>query len=182
MLKVIAVGDGGILSMTSIRSRDGRRLEPVGPVRNGRLWQASQLECETLFETSCKVVQGKGSTTERAGYVLFEAFQNLVVNELAGEILKVAVPGSRCIRRIVTGAMSIAVIPSLGKGVYTHVVIGDTMAEEEVESIKRLEKDMGYKLADGSVVFHDRVAEPHPHMRGTSEFVQVEFYSEGVSA
>lgn len=179
---MIAVGDGEIVSMTRIRNRAGKWCDPGRPVKSGGVWQASQLECETLFETSCRVVQGKGSATERAGYVLFEAFQNLVVNELAGEILKVAVPGSKCIRRIVTGAMSIAVIPSLGNGVYTHVVIGDTMAEEEVESIKRLEKDMGYKLADGSVVFHDRVAEPHPHMRGTSEFVQVEFYSEGVSA
>ncbi|MEV8022513.1 hypothetical protein AB0O76_40720 [Streptomyces sp. NPDC086554] len=130
---------------------------------------------------SCKVIQGTGTAAERAGNVLFEAFKDLVVSELASEILKVAVPGSKCVRRIVTGAMSIAVIPSKGSGVYTHIVIGDTMSEEEVECIKDLEKEMGYKLTEGMVVFHDRVGEPHPQMEGSSEFVQVEVYSGGVS-
>ncbi|MEU1071540.1 MULTISPECIES: hypothetical protein [unclassified Streptomyces] len=114
--------------------------------------------------------------------MLFEAFKDLVVNERASEILKAAVPGSKCIRRVVTGAMSIAVIPSEGKGFYTHIVIGNTMAEEEVESLKDLEKEMGYELADGSIVFHDWIEEPHPHMDGSTGFVQVEIYSEGVTA
>ncbi|GGX08280.1 hypothetical protein [Streptomyces noursei] len=113
---------------------------------------------------------------------MFEAFKDLAIHELADEILKVDVPGKKCIRRVVTGAMSIAVIPGEGKGVYTHIVVGNTMAQEEAESLVDLESEMGYRLSDGTVVFHDWVAEPHPHMDGSSEFVQVELYSEGVAA
>ncbi|MFD5697859.1 hypothetical protein [Streptomyces lasiicapitis] len=113
---------------------------------------------------------------------MFDTFKDLVIHELASEILKVAVPGAKCIRRVVTEAMSIAVIPSGDKGIYTHVVIGDNMAEEEVESLRGLEEEMGYKLSGGTVVFHDWVKEPHPHMDGSSEFVQVEIYSAGVAA
>ncbi|MFI6684957.1 hypothetical protein [Streptomyces sp. NPDC050485] len=107
---------------------------------------------------------------------MYEAFKGLTVHDLSSEILKVATPGAKCVRRIVTQAMSIAVVPGKSEGVYVHVVIGDTAGEEEFESLKDLEEEMGFKMEEGAVVFHECFMRPHPHMQGSEEFVQFEVY------
>ncbi|MEU2366228.1 hypothetical protein ABZ616_36715 [Streptomyces noursei] len=108
---------------------------------------------------------------------MFETFKNLKISERAEEVMA-AVSGAdlTCRSRNYTAASGVVTMAAHGLGEVICITVGDSAEEFEGEMIVDLEELIECRLEDAEIILHEEFDWPHPRMKGSTRFIQVEIF------